>query len=117
MFKVRMSGAIDSLSTTLSFEDALEILFPAVGNSDVNGDIVDCETGEVLVIVTDGNVTHIAEHTLFEMLDRLFEIDPEAALFLALMGLIAEAFDDEPTPAPAEEEFIPRNLLEILGKL
>ena len=89
MFKVRMNGAIDSLSTTLSFEDALEILFPAVGNSDVNGDIVDCETGEVLVIVTDGNVTHIAEHTMFEMLDRMFEIDPEATLDFCLSMLLA----------------------------
>ena len=88
MFKIRMNGAIDSLSTTLSFEDALEILFPAVGNSDVNGDIVDCETGEVLVIVSDGDVTHIAEHTMFEMLDRMFEADPEGTLMFCLSMLV-----------------------------
>lgn len=88
MFKVRMNGAIDSLSTTLSFEDALEILFPSVGNSDVNGDIVDCETGEVLVIVSDGDVTHIAEHTMFEMLDKMFEADPEETLKFCLAMLV-----------------------------
>lgn len=88
MFKIRMNGAIDSLSTALDFEDALEILFPAVGNSDVNGDIVDCETGEVLVIVSDGDVTHIAEHTMFEMLDKMFEADPEETLKFCLAMLI-----------------------------
>jgi hypothetical protein len=88
MFKVRMNGAIDSLSTTLSFEDALEILFPAVGNSDVCGDIVDCETGEVLIIVVDGDVTHIAENTMFQMLDKMFEIDPEETLMFCLEMLV-----------------------------
>lgn len=88
MFKVRMNGAIDSLSTTLSFKDALAILFPAVGNSDVCGDIVDCETSEVLVIVVDGDVTHIAENTMFQMLDKMFEIDPEETLMFYLEMLI-----------------------------
>ena len=87
MFKVRMFGAIDSLSTVLEFDIALAILFPAVGNSDVSGDIVDCETGEVLVIVSDGEVTHIAEQTIFQMLDKMFEEDPEGTLTFCL-GLL-----------------------------
>ena len=89
MFKVRMFGAIDSLSTTLNFDDALAILFPTLGNSNANGDIVDCETGEVLVIVSDGEVTHIAEQTIFQMLDAMFESDPEGTLMFVL-GLLAE---------------------------
>ena len=85
MFKVRMFGAIDSLSTVLDFDTALAILSPAFGNSDVSGDIVDCETGEVLVMVTDGEVTHI----VFQMLDKMFEEDPEGTLAFCL-GLLMD---------------------------
>mgnify|MGYP003294605236 CR=1 FL=1 len=117
MFKVRMFGEIDATSTCVSFDDALALLMPAVGNIHTSGDIVNMETGEVLVFVQDGDVTYIDHATVMQMLHDIAETDPEAALFLALMGLVAGAFDDEPAPAPAEEEFVPRNLLEILGKL
>lgn len=115
MFKVRMFGEIDATSTCVSFDDALALLMPAVGNVHTSGDIVSLETGEVLVFVQDGDVTYIDHATVMQMLRDIAETDPETALFLALLGLVAGAFDDE--PAPAEEEFVPRNLLEILGKL
>ena len=89
MFKVRMFGAIDALATVLDFDSALAILFPAIGNPDASGDIIDCETGEVLVIVQDGEVDHIAPDTMVSMLDAIYEEDPEAAIALALMGLVA----------------------------
>lgn len=89
MFKVRMFGAIDATSTCVSFDDALALLMPAVGKPDVSGDIVSMETGEVLVSVQDGDVTHIAPDTIVQMLDDIFETDPEAAIALALLGLAA----------------------------
>ena len=48
------------------------------------------ETGEVLVIVENGNVTYIAPETMTEMLDTIFEGDPMLALGLAveLMGTL-----------------------------
>lgn len=115
MFKVRMFGEIDATATCVSFDDALALLMPAVGNVHTSGDIVSLETGEVLVLIQDGDVTHIAHETVMQMLHDIAETDPETALFLALLGLVAGAFDDE--PGPTEEEFVPRNLLEILGKL
>ena len=117
MFKVRMFGEIDATSTCVGFDDALALLMPAVGNAHTSGDIVSLETGEVLVLVEEGDVTHISHETVTKMLLDIAETDPETALFLTLMGLAVGAFNDEPAPAPAEEAPIPRNLLEILGKL
>lgn len=115
MFKVRMIGAIDATSTCVSFDDALALLQSAVGNPDICGDISSLETGEVLVLVQDGNVTHIAPDTLTQMLDEIFEVDPEAAIALALLGMIA--FSAEAAPSEPEFPDPPKNLLEILGKL
>ena len=89
MFKVRMFGAIDSLSTALNFDTALKMLYPALGMCDVSGAIVDCETGEVIVIIVDGEVIHIAEQTIFQMLDSMFEKNPEETL-LFVLGLLVE---------------------------
>lgn len=115
MFKVRMFGAIDATSTCVSFDDALALLMPAVGNPATSGDIISMETGEVLVLVQDGDVTHIAPDTIIEMLDSIFETDPEAAIALALLGMVA--FSAESAPAEPEFPNPPKNLLEILGKL
>lgn len=118
MFKVRMFGAIDATSTCVSFDDALALLQPAVGKPDTSGDIVNLETGEILVFVEDGNVTHIAPDTLTQMLDDIFEVDPEAAIALALLGLMAFSAEEAPAePEPEKDEFVAKNLLEILGKL
>lgn len=118
MFKVRMFGAIDATSTCVSFDDALALLMPAVGNANTSGDIVSLETGEVLVFVENGNVTHIAPDTLTQMLDEIFEVDPEAAIALALLGLMAFSAEEAPAePEPENDEFVAKNLLEILGKL
>ena len=117
MFKVRMFGEIDATSTCVGFDDALALLMPAVGNAHTSGDIVSLETGEVLVLVEEGDVTHISNETVTKLLLDIAETDPETALFLTLMGLAVGAFNDKPAPAPVEEELAPRNLLEILGKL
>ena len=85
MLKVVMNGAIDSLSTVSDLPEATTILFPAIGNANVSGRAEDMETGEVLVIVENGDVTYIAPETMTEMLDTIFEADPMLAL-----GLIAE---------------------------
>ena len=88
MLKVVMNGAIDSLSTVSDLPEAMTILHPTLGNSNVSGRAEDMETGEVLVIVENGNVTYIAPETLTEMLDAIFEADPMLGLGLAieLMG-------------------------------
>lgn len=89
MFKVTVNGAISSLSVTADFDDALALLFPALSNPDASGRIENTETGEVLVIVENGEVPYIAPDTIVDMLDSIFETDPEGAIELALMGLMA----------------------------
>ena len=84
MLKVVMNGAIESLSTVPGLPEAMEILHPAIDNSEVSGRAEDMETGEVLVIVENGNVTYIAPETMTEMLDTIFEGDPMLALGLAI---------------------------------
>ena len=84
MLKVVMNGAIDSLSTVSDLPEAMTILHPALGNSNVSGRAEDMETGEVLVIVENGNVTYITPETLTDMLDVIFEADPMLALGLAI---------------------------------
>ena len=90
MLKVAMNGAIDSLSTVPSLDEAMTILFPALNNPDVSGNIVDAETGEALVIVENSWVTYIAPETMIDILDDIFEVDPMLALGLAveLMGTL-----------------------------
>lgn len=89
MFKVTMNGAISSLSVTPDFDEALAILFPALQNPNASGSIENTETGEVLVMVENGEVPYIAPDTIIEMLDSIFETDPAGAIELALMGLVA----------------------------
>ena len=84
MLKVVMNGAIESLSTVPGLPEAMEILHPAVDNANVSGRAEDMETGEVLVIVENGNVTYIAPETMTEMLDAIFEADPMLGLGLAI---------------------------------
>ena len=90
MLKVVMNGAIDSMSTVSNMDEATAILSSALNNPDVSGHITNAETGEVLVIVENGNVTYIAPNTMIEMLDDIFEADPMLALGLAveLMGTL-----------------------------
>ena len=89
MFKVTMNGAISSLSVTPNFDEALAILFPALQNPNASGSIEDTATGEVLVVVENGEGPYIAPDTIIEMLDSIFETDPAGAIELALMGLMA----------------------------
>ena len=84
MLKVVMNGAIESLSTVPGLPEAMTILHPALGNFNVSGRAEDMETGEVLVIVENGNVTYIAPETMTEMLDDIFEADPMLGLGLML---------------------------------
>ena len=90
MLKVVMNGAIDSLSTVSDLPEAMTIMFPALGNANVSGRTEDMETGEVLVIVENGDVTYIAPDTITEMLDAILEADPMLGLGLAveLMGTL-----------------------------
>lgn len=87
MFKVTMNGTISSLSVTASFDEALAVLFPTLNNPNASGRIEDTETGEVLVVVENGEVPYIAEQTLFQMLDSMFEEDPEGTMLMVL-GLL-----------------------------
>jgi hypothetical protein len=84
-----MNGAISSLSVTADFNNALEMLLPALNNPDASGRIENTETGEVLVVVENGEVPYIAPDTITEMLDSIFKVDPACAIELALMGLVA----------------------------
>lgn len=89
MLKVVMNGAINSMSTVSSMDEAAVILFPALNNHDVSGHIENAETGEALIIVEEGNVVYIAPETMTEMVDDIFEGDPMLGLRLAvkLIGL------------------------------
>ena len=84
MLKVVMNGAIDSLSTVSDLDEAMTILHPALGNSKASGRAEDMETGEVLVIVENGNVTYIAPETMTDMLDAIFEADPMLGIGMVL---------------------------------
>ena len=84
MLKVVMNGAIDSLSTVSDLDEAMTILFPALDNPNVSGNIVNAETGEALVIVENGWVTYLAPETMTDILDDIFEADPMLALGLAV---------------------------------
>ena len=84
MLKVVMNGAIDSLSIVSNMDEAMIVLFPALNNPNVSGNIVDAETGEALVIVENGNVIYIAPETMTDMLDDIFKADPMLALGLAV---------------------------------
>ena len=90
MLKVVMNGAIDSLSTVPSLDEAMTILFPALSNPNVSGNVANAETGEALVIVENGNVISIAPDTMTKMLDDIFKADPMLGLGLAveLMGTL-----------------------------
>ena len=84
MLKVVMNGAIDSLSTVSDLDEAMTILFPALNNPNVSGNIVNAETGEALVIVENGNVVYLAPETMTDMLDDIFEADPMLGIGMAL---------------------------------
>ena len=84
MLKVVMNGAIESLSTVPGLPEAMEILHPALDNPKASGRVEDMETGEVLVIVENGNVTYIAPETMFEMMDAIFEADPMLGIGMAI---------------------------------
>ena len=90
MLKVVMNGAIESLSTVPGLPEAMTILHPAIDNPKVSGRVEDMETGEVLVIVEDGIVSHLSPETMTEMLDTIFEADLMLALGLAvgMMGTL-----------------------------
>ena len=90
MLKVVMNGAVDLLSTVPDLDEAMTILFPALNNPNMSGNIVNAETGEALVIVENGNVVYLAPETMTDMLDDIFEVDPMLALGLAveLMGTL-----------------------------
>lgn len=83
MLKVVMNGAIDSLSTVSNLDEATTILFPALNNPDVSGNITNAETGEALVIMENGNIVYISPETIIKMLDDIFEKDPILAMGLA----------------------------------
>lgn len=90
MLKVVMNGAIESLSTVPGLPEAMTILHTALENPKVSGRVEDVETGEVLVIVESGEVTHIAPETMLEMMDAIFEADPMKGIWLMaeLMGVV-----------------------------
>ena len=92
MLKIVMNGAIDSVSTVPGLPEAMEILHPVLDNPKASGRVEDMETGEVLVIVENGNVTYIAPETMTEMLDTIFDEDPMLALglMLEMMGSLME---------------------------
>ena len=88
MLKVVMNGAIDSLSTVSDLDEAMTILFPALNNPNVSGNIVNAETGEALIIVENGNAVYISPEIMTDMLDAIFEADPMLGL-----GLVVELMD------------------------
>ena len=113
MLKVVMNGAIESLSTVPGLPEAMEILHPAIDNPNVSGRAEDMETGEVLVIAENGDVTYIAPETMTEMLDAIFEADPMLGLGLMLEMMNCLMEEAPPEPEKTENE----SLLEILAKL
>lgn len=84
MLKVVMSGAIESLSTVPGLSEAMAIFHLGMENPKVSGRVESMETGEVLAIMEDGEVTYLAPETMAEMMDTIFVTDPMKGLGLLL---------------------------------
>lgn len=105
-YKYAVESFYDDAKVTVETNDP-EIAILEMVKMDMEGThahVLDDSTGEVLAIVNNPNGEDYST--------------PEFAL-MALGALIAYQMEqeEEPAPAPAEKEFVPRNLLEILGKL
>lgn len=92
MYKVIMNGnGLDSLSASSDFDSALLVIFSAVGVSGMNGRLEDAETGEVLVIVENGEVPYIAPDTVKKMLNDIAETEPDTAMILGLLAIMTDS--------------------------
>ena len=76
MFKICMSGDIQSLTLASNFDDALTILMTDFGNPSISGHIEEMSTGEILVILENGSCTYIEKQCADKMLDELAETNP-----------------------------------------
>lgn len=88
MFKIEFENwMMIHEAITNDFGTALEDLAVAIDDETANGHIIDAETGEVLVQITEGNVVYIAHDVLMEMIGAIGEEDPEIAMAMTLMAM------------------------------
>lgn len=90
MFKgIMKSETVQRVVESTNRDDVMDVLVPGLDDPTANGHIEDCETGEVLILLEAGNITHMAPCMITEALDAAFEVDPEFGLAMALLGMMA----------------------------
>jgi hypothetical protein len=91
MFKIEMENwLMVHEAITNDFETALDDLAVAIDDESANGHIIDLETGEVLVQISEGNVVYIAPVVLAEMVEAIAEDDPFLAMMMTIAMMIEE---------------------------
>jgi hypothetical protein len=91
MFKIEMENwLMVHEAITNDFVTALDDLAVAIDDESANGHIIDLETGEVLVQISEGNVVYIAPAVLAEMVEAIAEDDPFLAMMMTIAMMIEE---------------------------
>ena len=91
MFKIEMENwLMVHEAITNDFVTALDDLAVAIDDESANGHIIDLETGEVLVQISEGNVVYIAPVVLAEMVEAIAEDDPFLAMMMTIAMMIEE---------------------------
>lgn len=91
MFKIEMENwLMVHEAITDDFVTALDDLAVAIDDESANGHIIDLETGEVLVQISEGNVVYIAPVVLAEMVEAIAEDDPFLAMMMTIAMMIEE---------------------------
>ena len=91
MFKIEMENwLMVHEAITNDFVTALDDLAVAIDDESANGHIIDLETGEVLVQISEGNVVYIAPVVLAEMVEAIAEDDPFLAMMMMTIAMMIE---------------------------
>ena len=91
MFKIEFENwLMVHEAITDDFVTALDDLAVAIDDESANGHIIDLETGEVLVQISEGNVVYIAPVVLAEMVEAIAEDDPFLAMMMTIAMMIEE---------------------------
>lgn len=87
-YEFRMNGSKSAVFSSNSLDEASAMVAVLMGTS-ISGDIVDSETGEVLMTMTNGAITYISTDTVISFLRDVCEHEPVQGKCLICSGLAA----------------------------